>query len=177
MPSFPMFASPTSSVTVFMAVQVRDFLAQRFFVSEQYAPCVNNFEIGTHTGDQTDSNANFGLHNGCSHAVVTPDTMVPGWGVYVARVLSAGLTPANVELFVNGSRPGGHNNAGGYTNPGGYGGAQNDLTIGARFNAVLGALDCPHNGDIAEVIIYSRAVSDTERTQVEAYLRGKYATP
>ena len=30
-------------------------------------------------------------------------------------------------------------------------------------------------GKIAEVIVYTRALSDTERQQVEGYLRGKYA--
>ena len=32
-------------------------------------------------------------------------------------------------------------------------------------------------GDIAEIIVYNRALSESERTAVNAYLRGKYALP
>jgi hypothetical protein len=32
-------------------------------------------------------------------------------------------------------------------------------------------------GDIAEVVIYDRALTTTERQQVEAYLKAKYETP
>lgn len=33
------------------------------------------------------------------------------------------------------------------------------------------------NGDVAEVIVYNRALNDDERTRVEAYLAGKYGMP
>lgn len=32
-------------------------------------------------------------------------------------------------------------------------------------------------GDLAEILIYDRALSDTERLDVDAYLRAKYALP
>ena len=32
-------------------------------------------------------------------------------------------------------------------------------------------------GDLAELIIYDRALSSSERQQIEAYLKAKYGTP
>ncbi|MDA3925354.1 MAG: hypothetical protein PF904_11720 [Kiritimatiellae bacterium] len=39
------------------------------------------------------------------------------------------------------------------------------------------ALDLPLDGDLAEVLVYNRALSDTERRRVEAYLSVRYAIP
>ncbi|MDA3926480.1 MAG: hypothetical protein PF904_17455 [Kiritimatiellae bacterium] len=38
-------------------------------------------------------------------------------------------------------------------------------------------LDLPLDGDLAEVLVYNRALSDTERQRVEAYLSKRYAIP
>jgi len=40
-----------------------------------------------------------------------------------------------------------------------------------------GALDLPLDGDLAEVLVYDRLISDTERRRVEAYLAARYAIP
>lgn len=40
-----------------------------------------------------------------------------------------------------------------------------------------GALDLPLDGDLAEVLVYDRVLSDTERRRVEAYLSARYAIP
>ena len=39
------------------------------------------------------------------------------------------------------------------------------------------ALDLPLDGDLAEVLIYDRLISDTERRRIEAYLGARYAIP
>ncbi len=61
------------------------------------------------------------------------------------------------------------------------GGSAIDVSVGTStiqsYNIVLGAMQSTTTrltGYIAEVIIYDRAVSDTERLQIEAYLRAKY---
>lgn len=46
-----------------------------------------------------------------------------------------------------------------------------DLYIGKR---VLSGDEGPMTGDIAEIIMYDRALSDEERSSVEAYLIAKY---
>ncbi len=40
-----------------------------------------------------------------------------------------------------------------------------------------GALDLPLDGDLAEVLVYDRLISDTERRRIEAYLSARYAIP
>lgn len=40
-----------------------------------------------------------------------------------------------------------------------------------------GALDLPLDGDLAEVLVYDRLLSDTERRRIEAYLAARYAIP
>ena len=42
-------------------------------------------------------------------------------------------------------------------------------------NLGVGYLNTHYNGQIAEVIVYTVALSDAQRQQVEAYLNGKYA--
>ena len=39
------------------------------------------------------------------------------------------------------------------------------------------ALDLPLDGDLAEVLVYDRLISDTERRRIEAYLAARYAIP
>jgi autotransporter-associated beta strand protein len=39
------------------------------------------------------------------------------------------------------------------------------------------ALDLPLDGDLAEVLVYDRIISDTERRRIEAYLGARYAIP
>ena len=58
-------------------------------------------------------------------------------------------------------------------------------TAGSGDNSMLyygsgttdGALDLPLDGDLAEVLVYDRVVSDTERRRIEAYLAARYAIP
>jgi hypothetical protein len=40
-----------------------------------------------------------------------------------------------------------------------------------------GTLDLPLDGDLAEVLVYDRVLSDTERRRIEAYLAARYAVP
>ena len=40
-----------------------------------------------------------------------------------------------------------------------------------------GALDLPLDGDLAEVLVYDRRISDNERRRIEAYLSDRYAIP
>lgn len=40
-----------------------------------------------------------------------------------------------------------------------------------------GALDLPLDGDLAEVLVYDRVLSDNERRRIEAYLAARYAIP
>ena len=49
----------------------------------------------------------------------------------------------------------------------------NGLTLGGRGNGATSAL----TGDLAEVLIYDRALSDAENDQVRAYLTTKWGTP
>jgi len=51
----------------------------------------------------------------------------------------------------------------------------NVAAIGARFN--VASYNNYYGGSIAEVIVYSRALTSTERQSVEAYLTAKYSTP
>jgi len=39
------------------------------------------------------------------------------------------------------------------------------------------ALDLPLDGDLAEVLVYNRSISDNERRRIEAYLSARYAIP
>lgn len=61
---------------------------------------------------------------------------------------------------------------------------QNGVPVGTGTSTIyLGAgtgdsaLDLPLDGDLAEVLVYDRLISDTERRRIEAYLSARYAIP
>lgn len=53
----------------------------------------------------------------------------------------------------------------------------NDSVIFFGAGTSDGALDLPLDGDLAEVLVYDRLISDTERRRIEAYLAARYAIP
>lgn len=83
--------------------------------------------------------------------------------VGTACVLATVRGSASTAVFLNGSAAG--------SNSGGFVAATTaPLVIGA--NALT--LDFPMNGDIAEILLYSRAVNSAERASVTSYLGTKY---
>jgi glucose/arabinose dehydrogenase len=88
--------------------------------------------------------------------------------VRVCLVSSPGKS--GIQLWLNGGRQGSRDRAGDSTI------RMDELVVGARFYtnggppAVRGFFD----GDIAEVLIYDRSLSESERSSVEKYLAGKY---
>ena len=70
------------------------------------------------------------------------------------------------QLYVNGTAEGSH--TGSVENTANFG--THAINIGSRNNGA----SLPLGGDIAEIILYSRALSTAERQQVERYLGAKY---
>ena len=90
------------------------------------------------------------------------------FGVY--NLLEVGYGDLNDTVYVNGNSVGGRP---GNTNIV----SLQDLRIGARYYDNGGGETGYLNGDIAEVILYDRLLSDTERQTIEQGLAGKYSTP
>jgi len=89
------------------------------------------------------------------------------------RLLTLRIQPGagSVRLFVDGRAEGSRNRGGGTM-------WLNDFTLGARHYSNAGEppfTQSYFDGEIAEFLLYSRALTDAERTSVEQYLRDKYA--
>jgi hypothetical protein len=96
---------------------------------------------------------NISIYNGGG---ITSPTL---WGT-TAHVVTAIFNGASSKLAADGGAY-----TTGYTDPGGWPG-------GTAWMAQEG-----WPGDIAEIIIYNRAITDPERTQILAYCRTKWGTP
>jgi PKD repeat protein len=91
------------------------------------------------------------------------------------NILSANInrTTQTVKLYSNSVQIG--TTATGIQNASYNHNSTNRLLVGGYGNATDAGQVFPLNGDIAEILFYDRALADTERTQVEQYLRLKYA--
>ena len=81
-------------------------------------------------------------------------------------LFSSRNSSSNFQLYLNG-------NSTGTATYNSFSGASTNQYIGADYNN--GSYEYFYNGYISEIIVYNRAITTTERQQVEAYLMGKYA--
>jgi len=175
-PYFPLFSNESSGATIVVVFVSSDPASdQRFVFVQEQTLCVNNFEIGYHTGDQ--DRPNFGLHAGCGMADVTSANIDNQWHVYTVRVLPEGTPPANVEIFIDGVKQATEMDSGGFPGPGSYGTDANDVQIGARDDNGSMVLDGFLNGYLGELMVFDKALDDTQRSAVEVHLKAKFGTP
>jgi hypothetical protein len=182
-----LFPTTTSGLSLFAAFSAANTEGQRFILNWGIkVPETNvrgNLEWGYDTGNKVGS-GNFGLHLGCGQGSTAPaDTILSNqFAVLTTTVKSAGAPPANVAVFKNGvARPtelGGPGgclpNHAGWLAPGEYSTGEAPLDIGGRDDTGAGTLNCFHEGDLAEMIVYQGTLSDADRAAVEQYLGVRY---
>jgi hypothetical protein len=112
------------------------------------------------------ANSNFAVANGGSYDRNSGISIGDG----VARIMDFTFDGTDFNIYVNGSQTATYNEPTGNIET-----TTGPLQIGGynkSFNNPGGEL---FNGQIAEIIMYNSAVTETERQQVEAYLNAKYA--
>jgi prepilin-type N-terminal cleavage/methylation domain-containing protein len=171
----------SGSATFFFVFRPQDISDQRWLITQTYATCVNNIEIGHTAGNVTTVKGNFGIHSGCFRSTVTnPVIMTNNEALIVSMVVLASPivsgSTANVKIFKNGGNElamqadnGGYNTALG----GSYARENYSLYIGTRYDW-RSNLNNYYAGTIGEVIIYSRSLNTEERQSVEKYLGKKW---
>lgn len=172
-----LFATGSSPLSVITVFRTSDYSSPKYLIN-QTAPtaCTNGFELGYDTGIGA-SFGNFGLSKGCNNATIAPANTVLQNTFYMMGTFldSAGNSPANVSIFKDGLTQSLSNDNSGYVNAGSYNTTAAPIDIGARFDSASSAFTNFHKGDIAEVIIFQRALTTAERQELECYLGDKYA--
>ncbi|MBC7902851.1 MAG: T9SS type A sorting domain-containing protein [Gemmatimonadaceae bacterium] len=164
-------SSPLISYVVFNAASVG---SQRFLLNQPSAATSGNYEYGYSTG--AGAAGNFGLQQGNGNAVVKSANPYLSAAVnYISAVQlrSAGTSPANVEIFVNGSTAAKMNDGAGYLSAGAYNTQTSPLYIGARMNQQV-TLDALHSGQIAELMVFGADQNTVQRNLINNYLSSKY---
>jgi hypothetical protein len=167
-PSFPLFTTSSSPVSMFVVFKATNVSSQRFLITQPQTNCSNSFELGYHTGSSFSSN--LGLHNGCGNATVSENAAEANtYTILTTKVLSSGTAPTNIIMNKNGTALSMVTNAGGWASAVSYGTSAVNLVIGTR-----GVGDGQHFGTIAEVISYNMTLNTAQTTLVENYLNAKY---
>ena len=126
-------------------------------------------------GSPTDP-AMYGLVGANGDNLVSFSVNVGGWSDYETSISIANTVPRILSMTYDGTDQNVYSN----------GGLSNTFNIGGNIATSTGLLQIGgynqsfnaeeyFNGQIAEIIMYNRAVTGTERQQVEAYLNTKYA--
>lgn len=174
----PIFAS--GSATLFMVFNADFVTGQRFMFMHPIINCQKNAEIGIGVANVT--TGNFGIHSGCGIGTITNGNVVSANQptiismLFLKSPLTAGTT-ANIKIYKNGGTElplvG---SSGSYTSSmgGAYGNTLSPLIIGLRDDNNNGGYNSGFVGDIGEIIVFSRSISDEERISVEKYLGKKW---
>jgi len=166
--SYPLFATNTSPLTVFVVFNPTDVSTQRFLLHNPQSNCSNNLELGYHTGSS--STANWGVHNGCGNAAVSENAATTSYNIMTFKALASGSSPSNVLINKNGTALTVTNNGGGWAAAGNYGTTTNTVYIGGRVDQN----NSYHTGTIAEIISFNTALNTAQIKLVENYLNAKY---
>ena len=173
--STSLFSSGSSPASFFIVFDTDNGSGQRFLVNQRYNNnCNTNIQLGYTAGG---ASRNYGLHIGCGHASGAPTGTIQDNTFYLMStlLLNTGNAPANINIFQNGASLTVSNNSNGFTDAGSYDTQSVPIDIGVRNDAFGGSsLDAYHDGDIAEIIVYTSTPTATERQQIESYLAIKY---
>jgi len=173
--STSLFSSGSSPASFFIVFDTDNGSSQRFLVNQRYNNnCNTNIQLGYTAGG---SSRNYGLHIGCGHASGAPTGTIQDNTFYLMStlLLSSGNAPTNINIFQNGASLTVSNNSNGFTDAGSYDTQSVPIDIGVRNDAFGGSsFDGYHDGDIAEIIVYTSTPTATERQQIESYLAIKY---
>jgi hypothetical protein len=114
-----------------------------------------------------------GIVGDYAYGVETEDNKFPSgsFKVVTGRIQAANATTSQrARIYVNGAIDASVNSLTGSPT----GSAASNLHIGCSINSTTSATSAFLNGDIAEIIIYNAALSDTDRAAVESYLMTKW---
>ena len=166
------------SATVFTVFNSQEVSNQRYLVYQMHSNCANSIEIGETAG--AFNAGNYGIHSGCGYATATTSSVL---NINQNNIMSLVMSPtplsngsaSNIKVYKNGISFQTYVNGGGYNTGLGGSYAKNNtyLNIGGRFYSGV-VDDCRFIGNIGEIIIFSRALNDEERSAVEKYLGKKW---
>lgn len=129
----------------------------------EYSVPYENTLINIYTSYDNGNRIFGGYYNGFYDSNTVSTIGVP----YLRTILTE--DGVNINYFINGVTDGNPTGQGSYT--------RNYIVIGnggARNAGPDPSVNQPFQGDLAEIIVYSRVLTETERLKVEAYLNRKY---
>jgi len=171
-PSYQFFQANDSPMSLFFVFKADALSSQRFIFMQPQTNGSNNMEIGYYTGSV--DRGNFGIHMGSNNASVTQDNISTNYGIIGLHILSTGSAPNNLEITIDGTLKALEIDNTGWTTPGNYGTTANKLIIGGRDDANTGSYNSFHDGDISEIIVYSKKLNNASTTIIQNYLSSKY---
>jgi hypothetical protein len=162
-------------VVVFRATEISQ---PRFLLQHRQADCTNSFDLGYHAPGT--NGAKFGIFAGgmatCTNGIVTGlGLMQSVVTARIVRVLTTGSSPDNVEMYQGLSKLQVERTGSSWSSSGGYGTNTQPLVIGAiDETGTLTSFTNFHQGEIAEIQIWNKAVDDTGLAAIADYLAKKY---
>ena len=172
-PSLQFFTANNTAKTVLIVFKTNNNSGQKFLVNHPFtgSPCSSETEIGYDTG-YSNGSGNYAVHAGCSNATRTPaDVIINGaWNVATSQFKSAGSSPNQYAVYLNGTAMTMSSDGSGYFTAGNYPTHFASMQIGGRATQNNGY----HNGDIAEILMYNRQLTVAELNQLHTYLSAKY---
>ena len=171
-PSFQLFETNSSSVTIFIVFKADTLSSQKMLFMQPHVNCTNGLELAYKTGDG--DRPNFGLHSGCGNASIMQNDLSSSYNIMSIHILSTGQAPDNINIFENGSLQSMEIDNSGWPAAASYGTNANKLIIAARDPSNNGSFSEFHQGDINEIIIYKNSINDASRIIINNYLSSKY---
>ncbi len=171
-----LFAANNSGLTVFTVFDTDNNSGQKFLVNHSIQAGSQNFELGYDTGSGSGV-GNFGLHQGSGDAAVAPANTIANdtFVIMSTAVLTVGTSPNNINIYKNGAALTVSDDGGGWLDAGAYRTDSSALDVGVRYDLSAGpGYNAYHDGDIAEIIVYTTTLTATARTHVDLYLMDKY---
>lgn len=170
--SLALFSTNTSPVSIIVVFDTDASGGEKFLLMQDQTSGTDNVELGYDIGAGSGS-GNFGYGVGGTDATIAASGTISDntFTIMSSLILNSGTAPANVNIFRNGENLTPSNDNNGFMDAGGYNTASAILNIGARNT---GTPDGFHDGDIAELIVYTQQLSASDRQQIESYLAIKY---
>mmetsp|Transcript_1023 Transcript_1023/g.2655 ORF Transcript_1023/g.2655 Transcript_1023/m.2655 type:complete len:137 (-) Transcript_1023:172-582(-) len=129
-------------------------------------------------GFHWDSTSKLIVHRGCSEAQITTQSILANsWVGVMVRFPSTGSTIAfesSEWQTSTGSETSVSPVTGTWLSAGGYSTASADFDIGARNDLGSGTINAFFTGSIAELSVFSRALTESEQSALWAYISEKY---
>lgn len=176
-PAFQLFDADIAERSVVVVFRATDISVTRFVLGQFQSNCSNSFDLGYHLPGA--NGAGFGLFvgdvAGCTSSTLTNVYLTQSvWTKRIVVTRSTGTSPYNVDIYDGTTALAMAQTTVGWADSGGYGTATAPMVIGAVDDTGASSYVGFHQGEIAEIQIWNKAVSAAELDAIAEYLTKKY---